>query len=134
MSTIRRQDLQWEQLRKLAPNEQFERVVRAINETSADILDAAQGWANVQTLPVSFRTGAAVADSFPMTVKLPKGSSDTPRAVMVARVENLTDSTPTWTDAVHAFWEKAGPGQILLRHISGLSASKQYTIHLLVLG
>lgn len=132
--SIRRQDLQWEQLRKLAPNEQFERVVRAINETSADILDSSKSWLSAQPLPVSFRTGADVADSFPMTVKLAKGSPETPRAVLVARVENLTDANPTWTDAVQAFWEKAGPGQLLLRHISGLSASKQYTIHLLVLG
>jgi hypothetical protein len=126
--------LRLDELAKLSEPERFARLVESLNELSDASRQADAGAFKRQVIPVPLRTGATVADSFPFTVKLGANIPSKPLSISVARVENLTDAPATWTDAVQVFWELAGPQLILIRHISGLAASKQYTIHLLVLG
>ena len=134
MRTIRKQELRHDEVEKLTPAEQLRTLVSAHNTLAAETLDASRTIPSVQVLSFPVRTGATVANSFPITLKLGANMPEVPLSVSIARIENQTDTAPTWTVAPGVFWEKAGARQILIRYVAGLSASKQYVIHLLVQG
>jgi hypothetical protein len=84
-----------------------------------------------QTKDIEVETGASVADTFPLTIKLEDSLSDlAPQLVWPGKVDTLKGDPPT--DAVSLLWRLDADGNVQITHIAGLGASQRYRVRLVI--
>jgi hypothetical protein len=137
--TVRQPALRADELAKLSPSEQLERIVSAINQLSTEAGGALNRrlsiLGNMRThlfTDIPITTGDTVEDSFPLTLELGEHMPPKPMKVEVVAIRCLTVPAPPWTAAVHPFWELGGERLISITYISGLWANTRYVADFLV--
>lgn len=89
----------------------------------------------VQTVELRIQTAATIAETFPLpAIKLADHMPPVPRAVRVIFRQNLTSPGTAFTLATAADWKPFGERQVSIRYLSGLSASANYVVTLLIEG
>jgi hypothetical protein len=114
----------------------IDRLLRPLNAFMSEVSSTLSGRLTLgdnvmaQTEVVRVDTPATVANAFPVyfAVKM----SAKPRALVVARVEDLTTSSSTFSSAVFATWEPTNDNRVKLSLVSGLSANTKYRFTLLL--
>lgn len=98
-------------------------------ETSTNTLsNALVEGVSVQFAELNIKTGASVADSFPLYIRVTMRKR--PRSVTLAQIENLEDAS-TFTTAVTPTWrlsDRGGSAVIEIRYITGLATSAEYRV------
>jgi len=117
-----------------------QKMADAVNKVNRSLREAlsrglTQDNLRTQTVALTFTTKATVADTFPLpAIALAQHMPATPKAVRVTNRRNNASPETTFTSASDVDWSPTEGKKLSIRYVSGLSASTNYTITLLVEG